>query len=200
MIDVVFPQQNEQEFFATAKRLGYDGLILVYPSEQSAERMPLPPKGLKASSAVLAGQQTAFQLRKKGLTIFVQASENDKKILERGFASVLFGSELVQAKEYAHQRGSGLNQVLCSLANKNKATIGFGLSNILSAGINQRAQLLGRIMQNIRLCKKYKVKTIIGSFAKSQWQMRSPHDLQAFFTMLGMHPADAKQSLQGRTA
>ena len=32
------------------------------------------------------------------------------------------------------------------------------------------------------------------SFAKAPYEIRSPHDLQKFFEILGMHPSEVKQS------
>ncbi|MEM4247049.1 MAG: RNase P subunit p30 family protein [Candidatus Woesearchaeota archaeon] len=194
MIDVVFPENNENEFFVMAKRLGYSGLVLVYSSQQ--EKIT-SPAGLKVRTAVLAEPVVARQLKKKGLLVFVKSSERDRIVLEQGSADILFNVENTMPKDYMHQRGSGLNHIMCGLARKNNVAIGFGFSNILSASGVQRARLLGRMMQNIMLCKKYGVKMVIGSFANDPWQMRSPHDLQAFFRVLGMHPVEAKKALSG---
>ena len=191
----MFPNKNEKEFFDLAKRLGYKELILVYNSKQAAASAPKPPAGLKTKAAVLADPQKAWHLRKEGILTVVKCSEQDRPVLERGSADILFGVESSQPKDFMHQRGSGLNHVLCALAKKNDVAIGFSFASILEKIGSQRAQLLGRMMQNIRLCRKYKVKTVIASFATDPWQMRSPHDLQSFFIMLGMHPSEAKNSL-----
>ena len=44
--------------------------------------------------------------------------------------------------------------------------------------------------------KKYKVKTLIASFASDPYGMRAPNDLASFFVSLGMHPKEAKDSLE----
>jgi RNase P/RNase MRP subunit p30 len=194
MIDIVFPEKNEQEFFEMAKKLGYKGLVLVYPSPAAAKSAPKAPAGLSVRAAVLAEPKKAFQLRSQGILTFVQCSDQDRAVLERGSADVLFGAESTMPKDYMHQRGSGLNHVMCELAKKNKVAIGFSFAGILAS--SQRSQLLGRISQNIMLCRKYKVSTVIASFAKDPWKMRSPHDLQAFFTVLGMNQKDSMQSLE----
>jgi RNase P/RNase MRP subunit p30 len=196
MMDIVFPEKNEQEFFEMAKKLGYSGLVLVYTSPAAAKSAPKAPAGFNVRTAVLAEPKKAFQLRSQGILTFVQCSDQDRAILERGSADVLFGAESTQPKDYMHQRGSGLNHVMCALAKKNRVAIGFSFAKILESSGSQRAQILGRMMQNIMLCRKYKVKTVIGSFAKDPWKMRSPHDLASFFTVLGMHPAEAKIALQ----
>jgi len=55
---------------------------------------------------------------------------------------------------------------------KNGVAIGFSMYSILSAGPQKRAIVMGRIMQNIKLCRKFKVKMKIASFAKSPGGMR----------------------------
>lgn len=195
MFDIVFPNKNENEFVAIAQKLGYKGLVFVYPNK--IEELKSHVK-FNVHFGVLADPHKAYQFREKGILTFVQCSDKDRMVLERGSADVLFGAESTQPKDYAHQRGSGLNQVMCTLAQKNEIVIGFSLASILSAQGSQRAQLIGRIMQNIRLCRKYKVRVIIGSFARDPWQMRSPHDTQSFFVELGMHPAEVKNAMQAQ--
>jgi hypothetical protein len=197
MFDIVFPDRNEHELYAMANRLGTEGLVLVYPSELLAAHPPEPPKGLRIKTAVIADSRKARLLRQKGMQTFVRCSDSDRAVLEQGAADVLFGAESTQPKDYAHQRGSGLNHVMCALAHKNKVAIGFSFSSILEASGAQRAQLMGRMMQNIMLCRKYKVNMVIGSFTSDPWKMRSSHDLQSFFTEIGMHPAEAKKAAQG---
>ncbi len=188
----MFPEGSEQEFFEIAGRLGIAKLICVYPSKEAASGAPKPPAGLSVRTAVLAEPKKARVLRQQGVLTFVQCSDYDRNVLEQGSADVLFGAEGTQPKDYAHQRGSGLNHVMCALANKNKVAVGFSFAGVLSAVGSQRAQLLGRLMQNIMLCRKYGVRMVIGSFARDPWKMRSLHDLQSFFVELGMHPAEAK--------
>ncbi len=195
MIDIVFPEKNEQEFFDIARKLGYAGLVLVYPSLEAAKNSPKAPAGLKVRAAVLAEPKKAFDLRSRGVIAFVKCSDQDRMVLERGSADVLFSAESTQPRDYIHQRGSGLNQVLCALARKNRVAIGFSFSDILASRGSQRAQMIGRMMQNIMLCRKYKVRMLIGSFAKDPWKMRSPHDLRSFFVVLGMNQAEAASGL-----
>ena len=42
-------------------------------------------------------------------------------------------------------------------------------------------------MQNIELCKKYKVKMVIGTFAKDKSEFRNEKDIEALFKVLGMN-------------
>lgn len=100
------------------------------------------------------------------------------------YVDILLDPHEGRRKDGLHARDSGLNQVLCSLARKNHVAIGFSLCSILHA--NEKAIIIGRIMQNIILCRKYKVEIVIGSFAKDQSDLRNEKDIQAFFRVLGM--------------
>ncbi len=88
---------------------------------------------------------------------------------------------------------NGLNQVLCKLAHDNNVAIGISFNKILNE--KDRINLLSKIIQNIRLCRKYKVKVIIASFANNIYEMRSAKDLISFMRVLGSTPLDAKNSL-----
>ncbi len=98
-----------------------------------------------------------------------------------------------KAKDKLSSRDSGLNQVICKLAHENKIAIGFSFSEILKS--KEKHKILGRIMQNIRLCRKYKVKMVLASFANNKWEMRSPKDLFSFGIVLGMTGKEANDAL-----
>jgi len=121
--------------------------------------------------------------------------EGTREALERG-ATYAYGFEEQEPKDHTHYRRSGLNQVLCKIATKKNVRITFSFASILGATREKRALILGRIMQNIRLCQKYKTPMKIASFATEPYQMRSPHDLAAFFSQLGMQPDVVKKALK----
>ena len=124
----------------------------------------------------------------------VRSSGDDQVIFERLKPDMVCGLESVANKDRIHFKISGLNQILCKLANKNKVIVGFSFSSILNA--EHRPRILGRIIQNIKFCRKYKVITSFASFAKTPFEMRAAHDLIAFLIVLGMHPSKAKSSLK----
>jgi len=82
-------------------------------------------------------------------------------------------------------RRSGLNQVLCKLAAKNNVAIGFDFSYLLNSSGKERARILGRMSQNVRFCKKYKVKMVFSSFARNKYELRSENYLKIFSKILG---------------
>lgn len=181
MIDIVFPNNNEEKFVEMGKKLGFSNLIFVYNE-------------IKEGCALLCKPNYVNKLRNKVKIILVESSDKDRYVLERTKADLIFNLEN-QKRDFMHHRNSGLNQVLCKLAKKRGIAIGFNFNLVLNKEGMERSQVLGRMMQNIRFCRKYKINMVIASFAKKPFEMRSAHDLVSFGISLGMHPKEAKDSL-----
>ena len=107
---------------------------------------------------------------------------------------MIYGFEGLGRKDYLHQRASGLNHIMCELARKNNIYVGFSYSSLLNNEANSPV-LIGRMIQNIKLCQKYKVKTAIGAFAENPFDLRAPHDLFNLFKIFGMDEGNVKNSL-----
>jgi len=117
----------------------------------------------------------------------------NRNFFESKKTDIITSLETSLDKDKTHYKESGLNQVLCKLAKKNKIAIAFNFNNILNA--KKRYLILGRIMQNIRLCRKYKIPMIIASFANDRYDMRNPRDLISIGISLGMTPIEAKNAV-----
>ncbi len=187
MMDVVFPKNNEKEFIELAHTLGFDELVFVYSNKADFYH---GTSNIKIHNALLCGEKKV----QKDFLCFVKNPEDARFVFEKSRPYCVFDLEL-QLKDFMHHRGSGFNHVMARFAAEKDVHLGFSFRSILSSPSVQRAQIIGRLKQNIRLCRKYKVKTIVASFAESLYEMRSPHDLANFFAVLGMHPKEAKDSL-----
>lgn len=165
MKDYVVCNGNEQEFIKIAEKLGYDELVFIGNVDVSK---------LKSKIKLTASKR-----------IFKSDVSKDRNLIESKRAEMIFEFEQDKRKDTMHFRNSGINQVIAKLMKEKNAAYGLSFSQVLNAGKEQRARLIGRIMQNIRLCKKYKVKIIIGSFAGSPYEMRDYRDLLAFARNLG---------------
>ncbi len=179
MIDIVFPNKNEEEFIEMAKRLGIGGLILTYKNKTEFYEKK---SDITIINALFVEPKNVSKAKQLNTPSICNAS---REAIERG-ANVVFGFELLEEKEHTHYRRSGLNQVLCKIATDKKTAIGFSFSAILNSSGQKRAQLLGRTMQNITFCQKYKTPMKIASFATQPYELRAPADLAAFFAQLGM--------------
>ena len=183
-MDIVFPNGNEQEFIKMAEHLGITELVFAYSK--------LPPKPLpttakvKVRIAILAEPKNVQATKRKAGFVITKASstEQDRFLFEKAKPDIIFELEQSQRPDGLFQRNSGLNHIMAALAAKNEMTVAFSFSSILNSSGFRRAQIMGRMAQNLVLCRKYKVKTLFASFANSPLEMRSEHDLKAFFGLI----------------
>ena len=130
-------------------------------------------------------------------TIFVLGTDDKigRIALEHKKVAGLVSPEHERKHDYMDRRNSGLNQVLCKIARDNNKEIIIDFSNVLSKEKEERAILLGRIAQNIALCRKYEVRIRIANFASSISEMRSSGELRSFCATLGMSTAQIRDAL-----
>ena len=120
----------------------------------------------------------------------VEENDYDKKrnLIENNKIKILLNPHLLNIKDDLHYRSSGLDQVLCKLMNKNNIALGISLD-----ALNNYVEI-GRVMQNISLCRKYKVKILIFSFAKEIYQLRSRIDIESLLKVLKMDSRQIKEA------
>ena len=128
----------------------------------------------------------AFNEKKK-VIVKGREIEFNRLVLENKKADALILSHKGQ-KDRLKERASGLNQVLCKIAHESGKTLLIDFKEILEARGIERAEILGRLMQNIVLLQKYKVKA--GMINKSG---RDDYDLFSFLLTLGSNTNFAKE-------
>lgn len=120
----------------------------------------------------------------KGLKVYKVSDEKMLRFaLEKSTVDVVFGMENINVRDHTHYARGGLDQIVCRIAKAKGKTIGFSFSSILNS--RNRAKLLGRMMLNLKLCKKYGVKVVFGNFSLVKEEIRSAKDLAAFRRLLG---------------
>jgi len=202
--DLVLAKDNEKEFIDLAEKLKTNGLCFIYSfktredflkKNEQIKKLQQKTK-IRLFSGLIADSKNIIKAKKLTNLVIYKSTGNDRQVIEKSKQSIVFGLEIIAARDSMHSRNSGLNQVLCKLVNKNNIIIGFSFSSLLNTDGKLRSQILGRMMQNIRLCRKYKVKTAIASFAEKPYDMRPCPDLKSVLISLGMHPAEASDSLE----
>jgi RNase P/RNase MRP subunit p30 len=147
-------------------------------------------KDVEVLANKLGFEKLLFEEDFKKLKIVKGKNENSNRAaLEEKRNVMLLDPQVVPIKDHLHYRKSGLNQVMCGLANKNDIIIGFSLENL------RDPVMKGRVMQNIKLCRKYKAKMAILSLAKDKYSLRGVRDLISFAKTLGMTEPEAKLAL-----
>ncbi len=188
--DIVFPRNNEEEFISLAERLGYGCLVFLNSSKIRLNELQKKTK-IRLVLGVLATPRK--QIVANDCLFFVKADKDLRSIFESKTTDVVFGLEATGAKDGFHQRNSGLNHVTASLASENDIAVAFSLTEMLNS--SRREVLIGRIAQNIRLCRKFRAGMIIASFAEEPFWMRAPLDVKSLFESIGMSPGEAKKAL-----
>lgn len=129
------------------------------------------------------------------------SNEFNRKILENKNVNMLLSPEHEHKKDKLKQRDSGLNHVLCAIAKKNGIAIGIDIDKIRNkekAGDaeekKEKAELLARIMQNIKLCKKQKVSMLLVS--RNKISKEESYAIKSLFLSLGMPTDMAKEAVE----
>lgn len=199
-VDIVFPKRNEEKFVLIAERLGYAGICFVYDYSNDAKKIRQKIDKLDEKSKIdiylgfVAKPKDCAKARNYCEFVLVKSSDKDHDVLEKIDFDVLFDLELNPRKDTMHYRISGLNQVLCKIATKKKKIIGINLRKIIDS--EDKPRIIGRIMQNVMLCKKYKTKMIVFSGASKALQIKGFHDLISLMVVLGLKPDNAKNVLK----
>jgi len=96
--------------------------------------------------------------KEKQIIVKAQSLEFNRKILEYGQFNILLS--ISSARQKSHQRtfDSGFNHVLAKIAAKNNISIGIDLKELRSLSKEQKALVLAKIKQNIKICRKAKAK------------------------------------------
>jgi RNase P/RNase MRP subunit p30 len=114
------------------------------------------------------------------------SSDNDeinRKVLEKEKIEILLLNQS-KRKDFQKQRDSGFNQVLAKIAKKENVIIGINLDEIIESSSKEKAEILARIKQNIKLCNKNKLKMKFISLKKEN--QRNSYDLKALGSILRM--------------
>jgi len=199
--DVLMPRNNEEELLRLGYKLGFKELVLLYDalSKGLEKTTPLhsfePPfqahRPLKIKTLIIrrAGLVRSIgdidKVKKKFDLLFAPAQ---RPFFENKKIKYLINAEESKAQDFLYQRRAGLDSVMCKLAKETSKVIVFN-TRLLAPESKDKAEgvlnivnntVLARMMQNAKLCRKYKVKTLVATLATKPLEMRAPKDLQGF--------------------
>ena len=199
--DIVIPKNNETEFIEIASKLGLQKIYFLYDfndyDEQKVQKkMNLNQnKKLNIEIGFIVTQKNLNQAFKKSKILVVKSSDKDRLFIESKKIKIIYGFEETYRKDYMHHRASGLNQIISEMARKYDVYFGFSYSSLLNKPDQIASLILGRMMQNIRICQKYKVKTILGAFSDKPYDLRASHDIMTLFKISGMDGRRVQESI-----
>ena len=191
MKDIVIPNENEKALTSFASKLNIGSLCFLYDHENY-------PKESKHEIGVLANPKTLqkkiHSYKSKGIFVVVKSSESDRDIIDNHYADIIYDFEASPRKDFIHHRASSLNHILAKKMAENKMKMGISFASLIQA--KNRPERIGRIMQNIKLCRKYDVEIKFASFAESPLHLRAEKDLKSFCNVIGMTPGETKKALE----
>jgi len=124
----------------------------------------------------------------------IYSSEDDelnRKVIEKLEINILL-LNLNQRKDFQKQRNSGFNQVMAKTMSKKRIILGINLDEIVEeANPKKKAEILGRIRQNITICNRNKVN--MKFIALKDKNQRNIYDLKSLGLILGMPTWITKQ-------
>jgi RNase P/RNase MRP subunit p30 len=114
----------------------------------------------------------------RGKYVIVQPLDEEslRFTLEKTQADMVIGMEKIHPKDSLHYVRSGIDQVLAKIARDKKKAIGFSFQDIAGS--------LSRVSLNLKICKKYGVRTYFGNICSSLEELRSKKDLAGFLSVL----------------
>jgi RNase P/RNase MRP subunit p30 len=173
-MDILMPKGNEEELLRQAEALGFTEIMFLYGILQ---KKPLVPKNsaIKCRQGVFITNINEASKAKPDELVFAPSS---REFFENNKVTHIILFEDSSQKDSFHQKKSELDEAVCKIAKEKNKTIIFN---------TQKADdvvWLGRMLQDAKLCRKYKLKTIVASFASTPMRMRAPKDLDAMKRML----------------
>lgn len=199
--DIAMPKNNEEEFLELAAKLGIKKIYFLYNfDERNYENAPkklslIDNHNLSIETGFIVTQKNIGQAERLSKLLAVKSSSKDRFFIESKKVRIVYGFEETFKNDSLHQRSSGLNHILCELCRKNGVAIGLPYGSLLNKNSQIAALSIGRFIQNIRLCQKFNVKLLIGSFSDKPFDMRSPYDIVSLFSLFGMGGKEIKESL-----
>src|SRR3989338_1306129 len=199
--DITIPNNNELEFVEVALKLNLSNLYLLYKSDKEElgkikKKLALIQHSSKLNigTGFIVNEKNIREVSRHSNLLVVKSSDKDREYINGKRAKLIYGFEENSKRDFMSQKASGLNHILCELVRKNNIIIGFSYSQLFNKDGQISSLLIGRMIQNIRLCRKYKVKTVIGCFSEEPYDMRSAYDISSLFTLLGMESKAIKES------
>ena len=199
-IDVLMPEHNEEELLRLSYKLGFKEVIFLYDALGKDLKKTPPVTNPIINPNPKASENNKIKIIKihrAGLVKNIRDIDKAKKKFDLLFAPAqrpffenkkikyLINAEESRVHDFLYQRRAGLDRIMCSLAKENNKVIVFN-TKLLAQNKNNNVfdvfnnNMLARMIQNARLCRKYKVKTIIATLATKPLEMRAPKDLQGF--------------------
>ena len=191
-----YPETDTQveDLLRVAQRYGYAGIALTNHDEAVVQEQ-------SDSNTVFTGVEihakTVVELKRKlkrywGNVALVAVHGGDDKINR---AAVENPKVDILAHPCGEKGESGLNHVLVRYAAENGVAIDFSMNALIQSRRGDRARLIGKMRENLKLVRKYNAPMILTSHAHSIYDLRAPREMIALASLFGMTKEEATSAL-----
>ncbi|MDP3881905.1 MAG: hypothetical protein Q8Q31_03445 [Nanoarchaeota archaeon] len=141
---------------------------------------------IETKSIELAKQ--LIKKERKPVIIKAQDDNFNRKLLEYGNFDILLSIENGERRRNLRQIDSGFNHVLAAIAQKKGVKIGIDVSEIARLEDEEKAERIARIMQNVKICRKFNVSLCAINYKDKKGAF-------SFILSLGASTKQAKESI-----
>lgn len=183
-----------EELLRVAKRYGYAGIAITNHDEAV---VPEPVESNVVFTGVEIHAQSVVELKRKikryrGNVTLVAVHGGDDKINR---AAVENPKVDILAHPCGEKGESSLNHVLVRFAADNGVAIDFNMNALIRSRRGDRARVIGKMRDNLKLVRKYNAPMILTSHAHAIYDLRAPRELIALATLFGMTKEEATSAL-----
>ncbi|OYT26757.1 MAG: hypothetical protein B6U97_03110 [Candidatus Altiarchaeales archaeon ex4484_96] len=126
---------------------------------------------------------------------FVYALGNMREASECWEVDMLCIPHQKEEGDYMKQRNSGIDHIIARNMAERFIALELNFSDILHTRGRERAVILGRMRQNIRLAHKYDIPLVLTTGSDNLADLRTPMDMLSLARLLGLKPDKAKDTL-----
>ncbi|MHC1611016.1 MAG: ribonuclease P protein component 3 [Candidatus Methanospirareceae archaeon] len=182
-----------EELLSLAKRYGYAGIAITNHNEVVEEQ--------KESNSVFYGVEikadSVSDLKRKIKLhwgkVPLLAVHGGKDRINR--AAVEDPKVDILAHPCGERGEGGLNHVSVRYAAENGIAIDFNMNAIIHSRRGERARILGKMREILKLVRKYNAPVILTSNARSIYDLRAPREMIALAALFGMSKEEATSAL-----
>jgi hypothetical protein len=170
MVDFFVPDGNEDELANTAINLGIKDFVMLYSIKDFNKVKFAYKKGILIEKKDL---KMINKAKRMSDTVVVMPQEKLRQVMEQNKSLYFYGMEFDARMDFMHHRNSGLNHILVRIAKQKKHKFIFSFADFISLHKSKKAIILGRLKQNIMLCRKQMVNITLANFSRDSFQIRN---------------------------
>lgn len=188
-----------EELLKVAKRYGYariaitnhDEVVKEKAGQNSISNSDFPLTGVEIRAKSVTELKRKINLHWGKVSLLAVHGGNDK--INR--AAVENSKVDILAHPCGERGEGGLNHVLMRYAAENGVAIDFNMNAIIHSRRGDRARIIGKMRENLKLVQKYNAPMIITSHAYSIYDLRAPREMIALAALVGMSKEEATSAL-----